>query len=284
MTQEMTTNALAGWFGSNRLLAETVGKMLGKCEHVVIPFAGGCCELKYINARTIIVNDLHRHAINCAQIIADVDKVNILAARLEAKLFHPDELKTAQEYCKCVESEGGLFRPDPASVDEIEWAEAFFVACWMNRGGSAGTDSEFNGGISLRYDAGGGDSNVRYRSAISSLQAWHKILCGRCNFTCEDFREVLGKTKDKPGHAVYADSPWPDAGDSYKHKFSMKDQRDLAARLGEFKHTRVVVRFGEHPLIRELYSEPQWTWHLQTSRCQHNAEVAEALIVNEVSK
>lgn len=287
-TTKMTTMALAGWFGANRLLAEMVGKTLGKCEHIVVPFAGGCCELKYLDARTIIVNDRHSHVINMARIISDPARFPILHELVDSMLFHPSELEVAQAICERIELEveddSGLFPAshrfaiyDPAS--QIEWARAFFVACWMGRGGCAGTDGEFDSKISLRYDANGGDSNVRYRSAASSMKAWHEILKG-ANFTCEDFRAVLAKTKDNKGHAIYADAPWPDAGDGYKHKFVERDQRDLASRLSEFSTARVLIRFGVHPLIEELYPRTKWRWLEQDSRCQHNRDVNEALICN----
>jgi DNA adenine methylase len=42
----------------------------------------------------------------------------------------------------------------------------------------------------------------------------------------------------------------------------------------------VVVRFGDHPLIRELYPESHWTWVRQTSRAQSNDDVREVLLLN----
>ncbi len=192
---KMTTSALAGWFGSNRILAETVGRKIGKCEHIVVPFAGGCCEVPYFDARTILINDAHRHIVNLARVVSNPSQCQQLQNHVDALLFHPDELTSAQAFCREVEMRAtvGLFGISGRDqyTDPVLWAEAFFVSCWMARGGVAGTDGEFNGGLSIRYDAGGGDSNVRFRSAASSLAAWQKVLCGRCNFTCEDWREVL---------------------------------------------------------------------------------------------
>lgn len=50
-------------FGSNRTLAPLVGRELDGCDWVGIPFAGGMSELRYINARTLNVNDLHCHLV-----------------------------------------------------------------------------------------------------------------------------------------------------------------------------------------------------------------------------
>lgn len=55
--------------------------------------------------------------------------------------------------------------------------------------------------------------------------------------------------------------------------------RELAENLSQYRHSRVVVRYGDHPLIRELYPEPEWTWHLMDGRNQGNNAVREALIV-----
>ena len=36
----------------------------------------------------------------------------------------------------------------------------------------------------------------------------------------------------------------------------------------------------EHPDVEALYPRDRWNWLEQTSRCQHNADVKEALITN----
>lgn len=59
-----------------------------------------------------------------------------------------------------------------------------------------------------------------------------------------------------------------------------EQQARLAEALAKFARTRVVVRYGDHPLIRDLYPEPRWTWLEQRGRNQRNGEIAEVLIVN----
>jgi len=159
---------------------------------------------------------------------------------------------------------------------------AYFCCSWMSRHGETGKDSEFTTGQSFRWNANGGDSAKHYWSAVASINAWRRVL-RRANFVCMDAFDFLAKCKDEPKNGIYVDAPWPDDGDDYKHKFTELQQRRLAARLGEFKQARVVVRFGEHPLIRELYPEPLWTWKLATSRTQGNNAKAEALIVNQAT-
>lgn len=253
------------------MCASRVGDLLNGCSWVGVPFAGGMSELAHIGARSIVVNDLHRHVINLAQQVADPVWCKTLSDRLDAKSFHPDELRKAQQYCVCVEDGHNV-------ADPLKWAEQYFTAVWMGRSAKAGTADEFKGGLSARWTSSGGDSNTRYRSAIESLKEWQKIM-QRCNFSTLDFREFLDNCKDQLGHGIYSDAPFPDAKDTYKHAFTERDWADLAAKLCRFKSTRVVVRFYDHPLIRELYPECDgWKWLRFDGRKQSNEAAPEALI------
>lgn len=270
----MKVKALAPWFGSNRLLAENVGRALDNCSWVGVPFAGGMSELAHIKARTMAVNDLHSHVVNLAAVVADPKLKDELVERLEGKPFHPKELHWAQ--CKC-ETRWAAGTCDP---DEpiLEWAVDYFVCAWMSRNGTAGTDGEFRAGLSMRWEAGGGDSAVRFRNAAQSLTDWHAVM-RRCTFTALDVFAFLAKCLDKAGHGLYLDPPFPGPGDGYKHKFTEREHRDLAEWLACPKQCRLVCRFYDVPLIRELYPEPVWTWHHLTGRKQTNDAAPEVLIV-----
>jgi DNA adenine methylase len=280
--------ALANWFGSNRTLAYTVGRQLGKCEWVGVPFCGGCCELPYIKTRSGIASDLHRHLVNLARVIREPESKSLLVRRLDETLFHPDELVRAQKVCierdRVIEK--GLFGSAQAVADSwnedtpsVEWAWAYFVSSWMTPGGRSGTKGEFGQSLSFRWTASGGDSCTRFRSAVESLDGWSQAM-QPWNFVCMDAFEFLAACKDKPGHGIYLDAPWPEDGDGYKHPFTVQHQRKLASVAREFTQARVVVRFGDHPLIRELYPESHWTWVHQTSRAQSNDDVREVLLLN----
>ncbi len=272
---EMTTKAIASWFGSNRMLAPMVGEALRGCKWVGVPFAGGMSELAYIKASTIVVSDLHRHVINLARVVAEFRE--LLTDRLEGLAFHPDVLRDAQERCRMWEQDEHL-----GFEINIGAAWSYFVACWMGRSHKSGTDDEFNGGLSVRWNANGGDSNTRYRSAVASLDAWGEIM-RRCNFVVLDIFEFLDRCEDAEGHGIYCDAPFPGPGDRYKHRFSEDQHRKLAERLAEFKLTRCVCRFYDHPLVRELYPEPQWKWtHLTGGRKQSNDKAPEVLITNRL--
>lgn len=267
-TDEIATRAIAPWFGAARMIARNVGEELRGLRWVGVPFAGGMSELAQINAQNIVVNDKHRHVVNLACCIAK--RRRELMDVLKRFPFHPDVLRSAQEYCKSREPDG---------TQDLDAAVNYFVSCWMGRSHKAGTDDEFNGGLSRRWNSNGGGSNTRYRSAVRSLAGWQRIM-RRCDFDSMDAFEFLANCKDEPRHGIYVDAPWPDDGKKYRHKFTEAQQHELAAALSKFARSRVVIRFGDHPLIRELYPRDAWTWRVLTGRTQTNEAKSEVLILN----
>jgi DNA adenine methylase len=258
-----TVTALAPWFGAARIIAERVATHLDGCDWVGVPFAGGMTELLYIKARTLMVSDLHRHVINLARVVQEDQLRRDLVNLLDATPFHPDELAIAQSVCRSM-AMGEFCRPS------VSAAAAYFICSWMGRSGKAGADGEFCGGPAYRWDSGGGDSAVRFRSAIRVIGEWGRVF-RRATFHTMDCFNFLAKVKDAPGIGVYCDPPFPEVGDAYAHKFTKLNHVQLAARLDEFQHARIVCRFHDHPLIRELYTEANgWVWHSLNGRDQHN--------------
>lgn len=263
----MKIKTLAPWYGGNRMLAAEVGKALAGCEWVGIPFAGGMAEIPLIRARTIVANDLHRGVMSLAAYVRE--DCEGLQQVLRTLLFHPDTLLEAQEILRAEGFE---------STNRV--AIAYFVCAWMTRSGSAGTDAELTSKVALRWEAGGGDSAKRYQSAIDSLGAW-AVELRRCTFSMLDCFEFFDKCKDRERHGIYCDPPFPGPGDKYTHKFDEGRHRRLAERLSQFRHVRVVCRFYDHPLIRELYPEGDWKWLRFTGRNQANNATPEVLVVRE---
>lgn len=272
----MNVTALVDRFGSNRMHADMPAALLRTCKPriscVNVPFAGGMCEIAHFEANVINVNDLDLHVINLANVVRD--RRAELVERLDATPFHPEMLKQAQECCR--KNGQSYCNPNP-----FDWAYHYFVASWMTRGGKMGTKGEFEQGLSVRWKAGGGDSVVRFRSATEGIAEWQQVM-RKCTFHTLDCFDFLGecKKRDIAENAVYADPPWPDDGDNYTHKFTDAMQRRLAGVLTSFEKARVVVRYGDHPLIRELYPEDRWTWRRLTSRTQANKDKAEVLLTN----
>jgi site-specific DNA-adenine methylase len=238
-------------------------------------------EVPYIKARTIVLNDVHRHIINAAYIAAHPQLGPKMYRRLRRLPFDQELLDQSRQHC--ILRERSATDADPSSDlpedERLQWACAYFSTCWMGRSAKAGTTDEFKGGLPLRWNAGGGDSAVRYHNAVLSLPAWRRTL-RRCNFSTLDFRKFLAKCKDAPRHGIYSDSPFPDAGDTYKHDFTREDHRDLAKLLAQYKLSRIVVRFYDHPLVRELYPESIWQWQrIDGGRDQANQETPEVLLI-----
>ena len=63
-----------------------------------------------------------------------------------------------------------------------------------------------------------------------------------------------------------------------------QDHIDLASLLDRFEHTTIVVRYGDDPLLRELYREPDWQWVDAKSRTQANNVREEVWIVRNGSQ
>lgn len=270
--------AIAPWFGSARLLGPAVGQLLKGANWVGIPFAGSMAEIPHIRARTIVVNDLHKGVITLARVVADESLGPKLYRRLRRHALHPDDLAESQSVCRMMEE----VSDSCDALDEetiLRWAEHMFVASWLARSGSAGTKSEFDAKLALRWAAGGGDSAVRFQSAIRSINAWRRSL-RRATFSSVDAFAFLAKCKDLPQHAIYCDQPFPGGpGDKYKYHFTLKQTEQLSQELLRFGQARVVSRFYDHPIVRDLYPESEWTWHHLSGRKQTNAAAPEVLLV-----
>ena len=289
-TKLPAVTTLAAWFGSDRMIAEHIGDLLKGCSWIGIPFAGGMSALLHLEARTMAVNDLHRHVMNVGLVVADQEMKDELVRRLDATLFHLDELAVAQRECLRREADpayanSGSERSLLNRSGRIDWAVDYFVCSWMARNGTAGTKGEFNTGLSVRWEAGGGDSAVRFRNATESLHQWHQVM-RRCTFTTDDAFDFLAKCKDRDGHGLYVDPPFPGPGDGYKFNSgkTAAEQRTWHTRLRDalvgFRVTRVCCRYYRHPLVEELYPEGPWTWHRLKGRTQTNSPVEEVLLVN----
>jgi len=267
----MTLTALAPWFGGARMNGKTIGAEIGRQAMVSIPFCGGCSELYHIDARQILLNDLHRHIITLAKTIVDDAEFPAMLENLEHVLVHPDCLAEARAVLATIEDGDA-----PLAANHV-WAAAYFTNAWLTRSNS-GSESEFTQPLATRRTSSGGSSVCRWRSAVEGLPAWRKILQHRCEFVCQDWRTFAKKVRDTRGHAVYVDPPWQDAGKEYRHKFTEQDHRDLARWLWTFRQTRVVIRHSDHPLYRDLYAE--WDWVSIGGRNQGNKHISEMLIIN----
>ncbi len=278
-------NAILPYYGANRLLAEQAGKLLAGSRWVGVPFGGGLSELQFIRAPSIIVADLHEMAIMLAQVIGDPDLCPELVRLLSELIYHPAIFEAAQNWMRKPDSHARRTHFlktvgwSPETNSRVAQCAAYFITQWMGRSGMAGTKKEFTGSLPVRWTCSGGDSNTRYRSAVESLREWRQYLYGVC-FVVMDCFHFLGCVKDRKEHAIYADPPWPNDGDCYKHAFTEEQHGQLEAKLRSFEKVKVVVRYGDHPLIRKLYGRPPWRFVELEGRTQANKAKRELLICN----
>jgi DNA adenine methylase len=271
MSTDMISQRLLPYAGANTANAHRVGELLAGCKYVAIPFVGGFTEVPHITARMIVVNDLHKDVINLGKMVATRRKDMLAVLR-----WLPVSDRARAESVAYMRSRENS---DDAQAS-VHRAIAYFVTQWMGRSGQAGTDKELAGGVPTRTNANGGGTAQRYWSAVKSLAQWG-IVMRRCDFETLDWREFAAKYMgDFDGHGYYLDPPsWPGAKVEYTHGFAESEHRYLADTMNSYRKARIVVRYGDHPLIRELYPEGEWTWHLMDGRNQGNNAVREALIV-----
>lgn len=263
--------------GANTMNASRVGDALEACRFVAVAFAGGMTELPYIRASQLVVNDLHRDVITLAACVGIPQTRGMLLDRLRWTAFHPDSLATAQQAMTEVYS-GPV---DMELVPFVDRAYQYFVSQWMGRSGLAGTEGEFKGKLPTRTNANGGGSAKRFWTMVRSLAYWGEIM-RRCEFTCLDWKPFLETYgQDRPRHGIYVDAPsWPGSSIGYRHAFTEDDHRVLAQRLSSYGVATVVVRYNDHPLIRELYLGPDTRWrvHKAQGRKQSNDVIPEFVL------
>lgn len=264
----MKTKSALSYFGSDSEVAPRLAAMLDDCKHVTIPFCGGMSILPFLKARAIVANDLHSDVINFYRVLHGCygkSLANDLIDRCQHTLSHPDEMKRA---CDIIASKQGSF---------VGRAWAFWAQCWIGRKGKGGTKKP-SGLPSVRRTASGGTNASRIRAAADDLHAWATHL-ERCEFECLHFRELLPKVADDAQCGIYCDPPWVNAGDNYAYSFEDPTlHTELRNLLSGFKRTKVVVRYGDHPFIRGLYSN--WKIIDAFSRDQCNAVKGEIWITN----
>lgn len=266
--KKFRTKSALSFFGSDSEVAPKLARLLMECSHVTIPFVGGGSIIPFLTARAIVASDKHCAAINFYRTISGVygdQERFLLVQRCEATLSHPNELELAEDVNE---------RPDCYAPHMYAWS--FWARCWVGRKGKGGT--KYMGGMpSVRRTPEGGTNATRVRAAAGDLKNWSFELA-RCEWEDKCFRDLIPQVSDSKGCGIYCDPPWMDDGSKYEHSFTEDDHRELAELLSHFNEAAIVVRYGDHPDIRELYSEG-WTIIDANSRTQANKSKPEIWIV-----
>lgn len=263
----MKTQSLLSYFGSDSESAPDLASMLNHCSHVTIAMVGGASIIPYLTARAIVANDLNDYAINFYQCLRGVHgertKLDLIEC-CQHTLSHPATLRQANAK---LQSEVALDR-----------AWAYWAICWVGRKGKGGTRGEVKM-PSVRWNANGGTNATRIKTAADDLYEWADHV-ERCEWLCECYSTLIPKVSNHPDCGLYIDAPWIGAGDAYLHSFTEADHRKLRTLVERFDQTTVVIRYGDDPSIRELYSD--WIIVDATSRDQANQVKPEIWIHNDV--
>lgn len=267
----MKTKSALSYFGSDSEVAGQLAALLDGCSHVTIPFVGGASIIPHLKARAIVANDKHHAVITFYRVMSGrlgVQSRDRLIEMCQKTLSHPGEMDLSKT----------LLEINHATFEAKAWA--FWAQCWIGRKGKGGT-KHMGGMPSVRRTAEGGTNATRITAAAGDLEAWAEHF-KRCEWTEEDFRDCLTKVADKPKCGLYIDAPWVGAGRNYLHEFHIDDHIDLAEELDRFEVATVVIRYGDHEAIRELYPAAKWNWISAKSRTQSNAVRDEFWIVRNV--
>jgi DNA adenine methylase len=173
----MKVRAIAPWFGGKRTMAPLVVTELGKHTQYFEPF---CVSMAVLFAnepsQKETVNDLHGDLINLARVIQQRQPAETLYEMLCRAVFSEDLLNQARKH---LDDESALsiivshLEPDnPIAIERAYW---YFIASWMGRNGTAGTD-RVDYQIAVRWTKGGGSPTVRWFNSLESLPAWHRRL------------------------------------------------------------------------------------------------------------
>jgi DNA adenine methylase len=299
----MKIRSLAPWFGGKRTLAPEIVAELGEHTQYFEPFAGALSViLAKPPAQKETVNDLHGDITNLARIIQEVGWAEMLYERLQRVVMCEGLLEDAQAF---LESEPLV--PEEPALERAYW---FFIASWMGRNGTAGTDRP-DYQIAVRWTKNGGSPTQRFRNAVESMPAWHRRLLNAVVLQRDAF-EIIDRFEDCPETAIYADPPYAaesrsnlsedgvatsgGGGGRYLHEFThagaglfgaQDDHARLADALRAYRHARIVVSAYDSPRYRELYRG--WTFvektmqknlHAMSGRGARPMEAPEVLIIN----
>lgn len=271
----MKVRAIAPWFGGKRIMAPLIVTELGKHTQYFEPFCGSMAVLFAKEpSQKETVNDLHGDLINLAarRALDDESSLSLIVSPLEPS--------------------------NPIAIERAYW---YFIASWMGRNGTAGTD-RVDYQIAVRWTKGGGSPTVRWFNSLESLPAWHRRLQNVVILRRNAFF-ILDRFEDVKETAIYVDAPYAGEtrgkikdgrGGRYKHEFDHEadmfggdDHAKLATILRGYRNARIVVSYYDCPRIRQLYDG--WTFvehtrqkhlHAQNGRGARPKEAPEVLIIN----
>lgn len=314
MAEAMLIKAIAPWFGGKRTLAPDIVAELGEHTQYFEPFCGSMAVLfAKKRSQKETVNDLHGDLVNLAWVLQSIDEAEQLYDRCSRTVMSEGLLEQARDVLEddSARSIVACFSESVPAAVRVERAYWYFIASWMGRNGTAGTE-RLDYQIAVRWTRSGGSPTVRFKNAVESIPAWHDRLRNVVVLRRDAFR-FIDRFEDAVGTAVYVDPPYPaetrsnigdgdgvaskgGGGGRYLHEFRHNagalfdgedDHARLASALRTYKHARIVVSTYDCERYRRLYEG--WTFigkarhkhlHAQNGRGARQKLAPELLIVN----
>ena len=239
-----TLTAVCPGFGSKRLIAPQIVPHFGPhttfydlfCFSCAILFAKQPC-------RQEVASEKNPDVVNLLRCLAD--------PALACQLW---EWSRSMPLTESMFDESAIFlRLTCPPTTNVLRACDFLLTSWQGPSGLAGTTAKPR--FAKRNTASGGSTAARWRSVAESIPAWHERL-RNVEFRNADALELIGDVPDREGVVVYADPPYlPDSrrGGTYKFDMTIDQHAVLAAKLSDFRKTRVVVSLYETTQADVLY-------------------------------
>lgn len=99
----------------------------------------------------------------------------------------------------------------------------------------------------------------RYRNALQRMvrmqQFWRDTVIENLHYS-----EAIAMYGRRQGVVLFCDPPYVETENLYSHQFKRADHVFLAQQLTECV-APAVCTYYDHPLVRSLYPEGDWTWH-----------------------
>lgn len=230
----MKINALAPWAGSKRQFAHIIAELAGKRRMWYEMFAGG---VSLIWAQPIcdveMLCDLNDEIITVAHTLQNRPNEVLLLLR--------DMSFSRETFDLAVANKTNMH-------DTASWTANRLAAWWMGLNGLAGTEEKPVFGT--RKTKTGGSPITRWNSFRESLPEMIERM-KHCAFLHRDFRNT--ELPDEKGVVIYADPPYVRKSFRYLKDFSYMDHHLLADKLNKIQRSKVIVSYGDDPLVDKLY-------------------------------
>lgn len=253
-TPPMLIGCLSPWLGSKRILGSDIAVELGRHTQFIDLSSGSLAPLfAKERSQKETVNDLHGDVTNLAFVVQHLSSAERLYERLCQVVLSEGLLDEAASRLVQIgwPEVAGAVEVEPWQVERAYW---YFLASWMGRNGTAGTDRP-DYQLAVRWTKNGGSPTVRFHNAVRSVPAWHERL-QNVLILRRDYYRFIDRLEDDKGTAIYFDPPYPaETRSSINNDGTAKASSGGGMYLHELSHANSLQDHG-------LFGETTWfgTW------------------------